>query len=132
MEVGAVFWLEQAMAAESGAVACPPLAGAEHADFCVVGGGYTGLWTALELKEQAPDATVVVLEASGCGFGASGRNGGGIASGGGHLAALGVAHQAVQIERLPRPLAHELIALHRHAGVPEEDDVEARDQHVVG
>src|SRR3954468_17394175 len=64
------------MAAESGAVACPPLAGAEHADFCVVGGGYTGLWTAIELKEQAPDATVVVLEAGACGFGASGRNGG--------------------------------------------------------
>src|SRR3954447_4688161 len=64
------------MAAESGAVACSPLAGAEHADFCVVGGGYTGLWAALDLKAQAPDATVVVLEAGGCGFGASGRNGG--------------------------------------------------------
>src|SRR3954447_22109415 len=64
------------MAAESGAVACSPLAGAEHADFCIVGGGYTGLWTALELAEQAPDASVVVLEAGGCGFGASGRNGG--------------------------------------------------------
>ena len=47
-----------------------------RADFCVVGGGYTGLWTALELRAQAPDADVVVLEAGACGFGASGRNGG--------------------------------------------------------
>ena len=46
------------------------------ADFCVVGGGYTGLWTALELKALAPDSEVVVLEAAACGFGASGRNGG--------------------------------------------------------
>ena len=50
----------------------------------------------------------------------------------GHLLALGVADQAVEVERLPRPLAHELEALHRHAGIPEEDDVEAGDQDVVG
>src|SRR4051812_3120761 len=75
---GPVYWLEQAMEAERerAAAACPPLAGTVRADVCVVGGGYTGLWAALELKEQAPDATVVVLEAGGCGFGASGRNGG--------------------------------------------------------
>ena len=42
-----------------------------------------------------------------------------------HLLALGVANQAVEIERLPGPLPHEMIALHRHSGVPEEDDVEA-------
>ena len=76
LNTGAVFWLEQAIAGEAGAVACPPLAGAASADVCVVGGGYTGLWTALELVEEAPDARVVVLEAGACGFGASGRNGG--------------------------------------------------------
>jgi glycine/D-amino acid oxidase-like deaminating enzyme len=64
------------MAAEAGAAACPPVTGTVRADFCVVGGGYTGLWTALDLVEQAPDASVVVLEAGACGFGASGRNGG--------------------------------------------------------
>src|SRR5439155_26171434 len=64
------------MAAEAAPVACPPLAGSLSADFWVVGGGYTGLWAALDLKEQAPDASVVVLEAAACGFGASGRNGG--------------------------------------------------------
>jgi glycine/D-amino acid oxidase-like deaminating enzyme len=47
-----------------------------NADFCVIGGGYTGLWTALELTAEAPDARIVVLEAGACGFGASGRNGG--------------------------------------------------------
>jgi glycine/D-amino acid oxidase-like deaminating enzyme len=73
---GSVFWLEQAMATETTPVACLPLAGTVCADFCIVGGGYTGLWTALDLKEQAPDASVVVLEAGACGFGASGRNGG--------------------------------------------------------
>jgi glycine/D-amino acid oxidase-like deaminating enzyme len=42
----------------------------------VVGGGYTGLWTALALKEREPSAAVVVLEAVTCGSGPSGRNGG--------------------------------------------------------
>jgi glycine/D-amino acid oxidase-like deaminating enzyme len=43
---------------------------------CIVGGGYTGLWTALALKEREPSATVVVVEAETCGAGPSGRNGG--------------------------------------------------------
>lgn len=43
---------------------------------CVVGGGFTGLWTAYELLCAAPELRVVVLEAEYVGFGASGRNGG--------------------------------------------------------
>jgi len=42
----------------------------------VVGGGFTGLWTALALRERAPGTEVVVLEAARCGDGASSRNGG--------------------------------------------------------
>ncbi len=42
----------------------------------MVGGGLLGLWTALEVREQAPDASVVLIEGEACGFGASGRNGG--------------------------------------------------------
>jgi glycine/D-amino acid oxidase-like deaminating enzyme len=42
----------------------------------IVGGGYTGLWTTLALKEREPGLRVVVLEADECGFGPSGRNGG--------------------------------------------------------
>src|SRR5262245_27277257 len=53
---------------------CPPLDGEGRADVCVVGGGFTGLSTALHLAEQG--ATVAVLEAGEPGFGASGRNGG--------------------------------------------------------
>jgi glycine/D-amino acid oxidase-like deaminating enzyme len=46
------------------------------ADVCVIGGGYTGLWTALALKAREPSVRVVLLEAVTCGSGPSGRNGG--------------------------------------------------------
>jgi len=52
------------------------LGGDVTADVCVVGGGYTGLWTALAVKEREPSADVVLLEAATCGSGPSGRNGG--------------------------------------------------------
>lgn len=58
--------------------ACAPLHGEHAADVVIVGGGYTGLWTALALKERAPDRHVLVLEAATCGWGASGRNGGSV------------------------------------------------------
>jgi glycine/D-amino acid oxidase-like deaminating enzyme len=54
----------------------PPLPGPTEADVCIVGAGYTGLWTAYYLKRARPDLAVVVLEARFAGFGASGRNGG--------------------------------------------------------
>jgi glycine/D-amino acid oxidase-like deaminating enzyme len=52
----------------------PPLRGAHHADVAIVGGGFTGLSTALHLAEAGRSA--IVLEAHEPGFGASGRNGG--------------------------------------------------------
>ncbi len=45
-------------------------------DVAVVGGGYTGLWTALELLKADPSLRVALVEKEICGFGASGRNGG--------------------------------------------------------
>ena len=54
----------------------PPLSEALDADLCIVGGGYTGLWAALYAKELEPTREVVLLEATRCGDGASGRNGG--------------------------------------------------------
>ena len=54
----------------------PSLEGDVDADVAIVGGGYTGLWTALALKEREPALDVCVLEAEFCGFGPSGRNGG--------------------------------------------------------
>jgi glycine/D-amino acid oxidase-like deaminating enzyme len=49
---------------------------ARRFDVAIVGAGYTGLWTALYLKEFRPDLSVVLLDAVEPGFGASGRNGG--------------------------------------------------------
>jgi gamma-glutamylputrescine oxidase len=57
----------------------PELAGAESADVCVIGGGFTGVSAALNLAEKGLD--VVLLEAERLGFGASGRCGGLIGSG---------------------------------------------------
>ncbi|MEY9837753.1 NAD(P)/FAD-dependent oxidoreductase [Streptacidiphilus sp. EB103A] len=53
-----------------------PLDGSAEADVCIVGGGYTGLWTAYYLKKADPGLRVTVLEQRFCGYGASGRNGG--------------------------------------------------------
>lgn len=68
------FWLEQALRGE--ASDAPALQGAVNADVCIVGGGFTGLWTALQLKRANPHLDVVLIEADICGAGASGRNGG--------------------------------------------------------
>ncbi len=54
----------------------PALVGPTTADLAVVGGGYTGLWTALLAKETDPGREVVLLEARTVGWAASGRNGG--------------------------------------------------------
>ena len=53
-----------------------PLTTTERADVCIVGGGFTGLWGALQIKRHAPDADIVLIEREYCGAGASGRNGG--------------------------------------------------------
>ena len=53
-----------------------PLADSIDADLCIVGGGFTGLWAALYARHLDPGREVVVLEATRCGHGASGRNGG--------------------------------------------------------
>ncbi len=58
----------------------PSLPGSLTADVCIVGGGFTGLWTAYYLKQSQPGLRVVVLEAAFAGFGASGRNGGWLTS----------------------------------------------------
>lgn len=57
-------------------VARPALKGDRDVDVAIVGGGYTGLWTARELVRRDSSLRIAVLEQSVCGFGASGRNGG--------------------------------------------------------
>jgi glycine/D-amino acid oxidase-like deaminating enzyme len=70
------WWLEEALAAEGEPGPAAPLTEDIAADVAIVGGGYTGLWTALALRERAPELRVVLLEAEICGAGPSGRNGG--------------------------------------------------------
>jgi glycine/D-amino acid oxidase-like deaminating enzyme len=66
-------WLQEAL---RGTETRPPLEGQVSADVAIVGGGFTGLWTALHIKAERPDARVVVIEQDVCGGGASGRNAG--------------------------------------------------------
>ncbi|TME03639.1 MAG: FAD-dependent oxidoreductase [Chloroflexi bacterium] len=69
------WWLREALDHED-ARPCPPLAADAKADVVVVGGGFSGLWTAYFLTERDPNLGVVVLEQDICGGGPSGRNGG--------------------------------------------------------
>jgi glycine/D-amino acid oxidase-like deaminating enzyme len=74
------FWLRETLATEppelAAAAAAPQLTGSARVDVAIVGGGYTGLWTALRIAETSPGARVAVIEADICGGGPSGRNGG--------------------------------------------------------
>jgi glycine/D-amino acid oxidase-like deaminating enzyme len=69
------WWLREALAADPG-VPVAPLSGDTTADVAIVGGGYTGMWTAYFVTEHDPSARVVLLEQAICGSGPSGRNGG--------------------------------------------------------
>ncbi len=66
------YWFDDADEPNS----CPALVGMQRTDLCIVGGGYTGLWTAVIAKQRNPERDVVLLEGDTVGWGASGRNGG--------------------------------------------------------
>ena len=53
-----------------------PLRGSHNADVVIVGGGFTGLSAALNIRHKFPNKKIVILEGARCGYGASGRNGG--------------------------------------------------------
>jgi glycine/D-amino acid oxidase-like deaminating enzyme len=70
------WWLDEVVTAEGAAPEAPALEGEIAVDVAIVGGGYTGLWAALELRAREPTLRIAVLEAEVVGWGPSGRNGG--------------------------------------------------------
>jgi glycine/D-amino acid oxidase-like deaminating enzyme len=88
------------------------LAGEERADITIVGAGFTGLWTAVFLKELEPSLSIVVLEQGLCGYGASGRNAGILGETLDHSHELAAAHfgiaEARELARLGRDNLDEL------------------------
>lgn len=65
------FWLDSPDAPE----VCHQLVGKTDADLVIVGGGFTGLWAAIQAKEESPDRDVMLIEAGKVAYGASGRPG---------------------------------------------------------
>lgn len=100
-----------------------PALGRQRVDVAVIGGGFTGLWSAIALLEADPGLRVAVLEAEEVAFGASGRNGGFCAASLTHGLANGLLHFPDEIEVLEaegrRNLA-ELVAFVRSEGIDAE------------
>jgi glycine/D-amino acid oxidase-like deaminating enzyme len=80
--------------------------GDTRADLAVIGGGFTGLWAALQAKEADPDLDVLLLEARTIGWAASGRNGGFTSASLTHGLANGAARWPEELETLQR-LGHQ-------------------------
>ncbi len=93
------YWLRDA---SPPGTADPPLGAGEHldADVAIVGGGFTGLWTAIALTDTDPGLRVAVLEMESVAFGASGRNGGFCEASLTHGLANGIRHFPDELERL--------------------------------
>jgi glycine/D-amino acid oxidase-like deaminating enzyme len=98
-----IYWLrDQAAAGTAAETAGPTLAPGERldVDVAIVGGGYTGLWTAIALTDTDPSLRVAVLEQATVAFGASGRNGGFCQASLTHGLANGIRHFPEELERL--------------------------------
>ncbi|MQA93588.1 MAG: FAD-dependent oxidoreductase [Streptosporangiales bacterium] len=80
----------------------PPLRGRERCSLAVVGGGFSGLWTALIAKEREPDRDVVLLEGARVAWAASGRNGGFCSASPTHGLGNGLGRWPSEIEELER------------------------------
>ncbi|HKF86033.1 MAG TPA: FAD-dependent oxidoreductase [Candidatus Limnocylindrales bacterium] len=101
----------------------PPLEGRVAADVAIIGGGFTGLWTAIRLVEADPALRVVLLEADRVAEGASGRNGGFCAASLTHGLHNGLLHFADELERLEAEGVRnlrELVAFVRNEGIDAE------------
>ncbi|MFD5285001.1 NAD(P)/FAD-dependent oxidoreductase [Streptomyces rubrogriseus] len=87
------------------------LTGTETCDLLVVGGGYSGLWTALIAKERDPERDVVLIEGREVGWAASGRNGGFCAASLTHGLSNGLTRWPDDIHRLEELGARNLDAI---------------------
>ncbi len=98
-----------------------PLEGPVDADVAVIGAGFTGLWTALFLKELEPGLSVAVVEKDVAGYGASGRNAGIVGETIDHSHDLAIAHfgleEARTLARLGRENLDEMEAFLRERGI---------------
>ncbi|MFD9092670.1 NAD(P)/FAD-dependent oxidoreductase [Streptomyces collinus] len=97
-----------------------PLAGDATADVVIVGGGYTGLWTAYYLKKAAPFLRITVLEQKFCGYGASGRNGGWLyngVAGRDRYAKLHGHEAAVRLQKAMNDTVAEVVAVAEAEGI---------------
>lgn len=99
----------------------PALPGDREADVCIVGAGYTGLWTAYYLRQLDPSLSIAVLEARFAGFGASGRNGGWLSGlPPGHRGMLAEAHgrdSVIAWQRMLNASVDEVIAVAAREGI---------------
>ena len=106
-----------------------PLTGlATRTDLLVVGGGFTGLWAAIQAKEDDPSRDVVVIEADRLADGASGRNGGFVSPSLTHGLSQGLSCWPDEIETLERLAADNFAAI----GATLEDHGIDADFHVPG
>jgi glycine/D-amino acid oxidase-like deaminating enzyme len=108
------FWLDRLDAPDP----AEPLAGDVDADLAIVGGGYTGLWAAIQAKELDPGRDVVLLEQDTVAFGASGRSGGFCDASLTHGLGNGVARFPEEIQKIEQLAAENFVGIydtiHRH------------------
>jgi glycine/D-amino acid oxidase-like deaminating enzyme len=137
------WWLREALAAESPALrdATRPLSPAtgRHVDVAILGGGYTGLWTAWHLTQLAPGIRIAILERDICGGGPSGRNGGFVTGWWDELPTLAGRHGEAEGLRIARAVdeavdaigawceAHGVDAWYRKAGYVQASAAPAQD-----
>jgi glycine/D-amino acid oxidase-like deaminating enzyme len=109
------WWLKEALAHRPAEQDAAGLRATVTADVAIVGGGFTGLWTAISLRQRCPELKIVLIEAKICGAGASAKNGGlvggywgslpGIAARLGANAALAVAQAGTKAQNALREFA---------------------------